>query len=134
MQHQPIEETRRQGTSEIMPAPGEETCLLTTYGRDGGAHEIEMRYAQHDDVLYMLATKGGAAEWVQNLLRNPEASLRMGSHKRAGMGRVITSGDEDEQARRLLAEKYRRWHESEDVDQWAATALPIAIDLLPLRR
>lgn len=134
MQQQPIEETGHHRMSEMASAPGEETCFLTTYGRDGGAHEIEMRYAQHDDVLYMLATKGGATEWVQNLLRNPEASLRMGAQKRAGMGRVITSGDEDEQARRLLAEKYRHWHEGQEVDQWAGTALPIAIDLLPLRR
>jgi deazaflavin-dependent oxidoreductase (nitroreductase family) len=131
MQH--IEETRPDDMSEMTPEASEaeaaETCFLTTYGRDGSAHEVEMRYAQLGNTLYMLSTEGGEAEWLQNLLRNPEASLRIGTRKRAGMGRVITNGAEQEQARQHLARQYEGWSENQEMSDWARTALPVAIDM-----
>ncbi|MGH2514423.1 MAG: nitroreductase/quinone reductase family protein [Ktedonobacterales bacterium] len=125
---QHIEETRPD-MSEGISAAVEDICYLTTYGRNGGAHEVEMRFAQLGSTLYLLSTEGGEAEWVQNLLRNPEASLRIGSRKRAGMGRVITNSREDDQARRLLARKYEGWDDGQEMSEWARTALPVAIDL-----
>lgn len=122
-------EATRSDMSEGMPAEADDICYLTTYGRNGGAHEVEMRYAQLGSTLYLLSTEGGEAEWVQNLLRNPETSLRMGSRKRAGMGRVITNGREDDQARRLLARKYEGWDEGQEMSEWARSALPVAIDM-----
>jgi deazaflavin-dependent oxidoreductase (nitroreductase family) len=128
MQQQHSEETRPD-TGGMTPPSAEETCFLTTYERSGGAHEVEMRYAQLGNTLYMLSTNGGEAEWVQNLLRNPEASLRMGSQKRAGMGRIVTNGAEEEHARQMLARKYEGWSDDQEMSDWARTALPVAIDM-----
>lgn len=125
---QHIEEARP-NTSEMIPEAPEETCFLTTYGQDGSAHEVEMRYDQVGDTLYMLSTEGGKAEWVKNLLRNPEASLRMATRKRAGMGRVITNAAEEEQARQMLASKYEGWSEMQEMSDWARRSLPVAIDM-----
>ena len=126
MQH--IEETHSD-MSGMIPESSEDICFLTTYGQDGAAHEVEMRYAQLGNTLYMLSTEGGNAEWVKNLLRNPEASLRMGTRKRAGMGRVITNVAEEEQTRRMLARKYEGWTEKQELSDWARMSLPVAIDM-----
>ncbi|HLZ24268.1 MAG TPA: nitroreductase/quinone reductase family protein [Ktedonobacterales bacterium] len=130
---QHIEETHPD-MSAILPAEPEETCFLTTYGRNGGAHEVEMRYAQLGNTLYMLSTEGGDAEWVRNLLHNPEASLRIGTEKRAGMGRVVTNAAEDGQVRRMLARKYEGWRERRKLSDWALSALPVAIDMTATAR
>lgn len=126
MQH--IEATQPD-TNGMIPEAPEETCFLTTYGQDGAAHEVEMRYTQLGNTLYMLSTEGGNAEWVKNLLRNPEASLRMGTRKRAGMGRIITNTAEEEQTRRMLARKYEGGNEQQELSDWARTSLPVAIDM-----
>src|SRR5215469_5600826 len=114
MQH--FEETRPD-MSGITAQAMEDICFLTTYGQDGGAHEVEMRYDQLGNTIYMLSTEGGRAEWVRNLLRNPEASLRMGTRKRAGMGRIITNGAEEERARRMLARKYESWSDEQELSE-----------------
>jgi F420H(2)-dependent quinone reductase len=59
-------------------SPDERTCSLTTFGRKNGrAHDVEMRYAMRGDTMYLLSDEGGEAEWVQNLIKNPEVSVRM---------------------------------------------------------
>lgn len=110
---------------------GEENCSLTTYGRTTGTpHEIEIWFAAHDDTLYFLSGGGDAADWVQNLIKNPEASVRIDGEKFAGMGRIVTSATEEEDlARRLLAAKYERWQPGKPMSSWARTSLPVAVDL-----
>ncbi|HKV85472.1 MAG TPA: hypothetical protein VJN88_13010, partial [Ktedonobacterales bacterium] len=56
---------------------------------------------------------------------------RMSSETISGMGRVVTSHSEDEQARQLLAEKYDGWRDGDELSQWARTALPVAIEHAP---
>lgn len=134
MQNQPIE-ANQQGRHEMAWAADDDHCTLTTYDRDSGmAHDVEMRFALQGGRIYMLSDEGGDAHWVQNLLRNPEVSVRIGSETVAGMGRAIADGPEAETARHLLAAKYEGWRDGQPLGDWAQNALPVAIDLAPRRR
>jgi deazaflavin-dependent oxidoreductase (nitroreductase family) len=109
---------------------GEDACLLTTYDRDSGlVHEVPMRYAIQGGNIYLLSDAGGNAEWVKNLVINPEVSVRIGSDTVAGMARVIVnSAAEERLARHLLAAKYEGWRENEPLSAWATEALPVVIE------
>lgn len=56
--------------------------------------------------------------------------IRVGSEEWDATAREVTDPPEDALARRLLAAKYQGWLEGEPLSGWAATALPVAIDLL----
>ena len=110
----------------------DDTCMLSTFDRKSGrVHDVPMRYARQGDIIYMLADEGARTDWVQNIIKNPEASLRMDGGTISGMARVVTRHDEDEQARRLLAEKYESWSDGQEMSQWARTALPVAVEHSP---
>ena len=80
--------------------------------------------------VFMLAGGGHRADWVRNILARPEVEVRVGGDLRRGFGRVVEDPDEEELARRLIAEKYEGWREGGQMSQWARTALPVAIDLV----
>ncbi len=130
MQDQPIEASQQSPHETVLGAAGDDSCTLTTFDRDSGmAHDVPMHFVLQNDRIYMLSDAGGNAHWVQNLLRNPEVSIRLGSETVAGMARVIADGPEAEEARRLLAAKYEGWHEGQPLSDWASKSLPVAIDL-----
>ena len=106
-----------------------EYCYLTTSGRiTGGSHRIEIWFALHDGVVYLLAGDGERADWVRNVMVSPDVVLEIGDRRRTLRARVVAAGsDEDALARRLLVEKYQPGY-GEDLGEWGHTALPVAID------
>lgn len=123
------DEITEQGGMTV-PSTGR-TCILTTYSRqDGRPQDTEMRYAIHDGNIYLLATEGGDAQWVQNLLANPEVSARVGTQTVGGMARVLVNdSSQDQLARELLAEKYDSWHAGQPLSEWVSQALPVVIEV-----
>lgn len=113
-----------------MPATADEDyCYLTTRGRTSGdPHTIEIWFGLEDETLYMLSGGGRSSDWVKNLSRIPEVTVRIGDQTGAGHARVVEQPEEDERARRLLFDKYREGY-SGDLSRWRATALPVAVDL-----
>ena len=106
-------------------------CYLTTKGRRSGTpHTIEIWFALEGDVVYLLAGGGEGSDWVKNIRENPTVGLRLGDRDQICKGRLVEDPDEDAATRRLLLEKYRPRY-SGDLQEWARTALPIAIDLPP---
>ena len=106
----------------------EDYCYLTTTGRvTGRPHEIEIWFALEGPVLYMLSGGGDRADWVQNIRRNPEITVKIVDSTFEGRGRLV-DGDEDELARRLLFEKYQP-RIGGDLTRWRGSALPVAVDL-----
>jgi len=104
-------------------------CYLTTDGRaTGRPHTIEIWFALEGRTLYMLSGGGDRSDWVRNLVRTPETTVRIGDREFAGRARIVADGDEDRLARRLLLEKYRPTY-SGDLSDWGRTALPVAVDL-----
>ncbi len=105
----------------------EQYCYLTTMGRvTGKPHEIEIWYALDGGTIYLLSDDHGS-DWVRNLRRTPEVTVRIAGETFGGRARVVEDGGEDQLARRLLVEKYER--NPGDLSNWRRTALPVAVDL-----
>jgi deazaflavin-dependent oxidoreductase (nitroreductase family) len=102
-------------------------CYLTTTGRvSGRSHRIEIWFALHDDVVYLLSGGREDADWVRNILVSPQVVLEIADVKRLTHARMVEPGtDEDALARLLLLEKYDG--PGENLTEWARTSLPIAI-------
>jgi deazaflavin-dependent oxidoreductase (nitroreductase family) len=92
----------------------------------GSPHEIEIWFALEGETLYMLSDSHGS-DWVKNLRRTPEVTLRIAGETLDGRARVVDDEREDELARRLLVEKYEPGYGS--LADWRRTALPVAVDL-----
>jgi deazaflavin-dependent oxidoreductase (nitroreductase family) len=93
----------------------------------GRPHEIEIWFALDGDTLYMLSDNHGS-DWVKNLRRTPEVTVRVAGEQLEGRARVVGDGEEDELARSLLVEKYESSPGS--LSSWRRTALPVAVDLV----
>ncbi len=107
-----------------------DVCDLTTIGRKSGRERtVEIWFGMKDSTVYLLSGGGGAAQWVQNLVANPEVRVALGRRRYVGTARLVESADEDRQARELLAAKYQGWRPGKRLSAWARDSLPVAIDL-----
>jgi deazaflavin-dependent oxidoreductase (nitroreductase family) len=114
--------------TDLSALANEDFCCLTTTGRvTGRPHTIEIWFAMEDRTLYMLSGGRDRSDWVKNLRRTPEVTVRIAGEHFEGHARVVEEGEEDELARRLLIEKYERRPGS--LSNWRRTALPVAVDL-----
>jgi deazaflavin-dependent oxidoreductase (nitroreductase family) len=108
----------------------EDFCYLTTTGRvTGRPQEIEIWFSLVPETrtLYMLSGGRDRSDWVKNLRRNPEATVRIAGEEFSGRAREARDAEEDELARRLLVEKYES--SPGRLENWRRTALPVAVDL-----
>jgi deazaflavin-dependent oxidoreductase (nitroreductase family) len=117
----------------MLPDPqqfaGDDFCYLTTTGRvTGRRHTIEIWFALNGRTLYMLAGGGYEADWVKNLVRQPDVAVRLRGTVFAGRARIVEQPDEDALARHIVVEKYQP-RVSDDLSDWRRTALPVAVDL-----
>jgi deazaflavin-dependent oxidoreductase (nitroreductase family) len=115
---------------ELRALAEEDFCYLTTTGRvSGRAHEIEIWFSLVPETrtLYMLSGGRDRSDWVRNLRRDPEVTVRIAGEEFGGHARGARDAEEDELARRLLVEKYERRPGS--LANWRRTALPVAVDL-----
>ena len=107
----------------------ENYCYLTTTGRvSGERREIEIWFGLDHDTLYVLSGGRDRSDWVKNLIRQPEVTVRLGERTFEGRARIVSSGEEDARARHLLLAKYSPDY-SGDLSEWGETALPVAVDL-----
>jgi len=105
-------------------------CYLTTKGRvSGRPHEIEIWFGLSGETIYLLSGGGTDSDWVKNLISESRVTVRIAKHHFTGTARLVSDNKEDAMARRLLATKYYRWREGRPLNDWASTALPIAIKL-----
>ena len=112
----------------------QEYCYLTTTGRvSGRPHEIEIWFGLRDNTLYLLSGGGDKSDWVKNLLKNPSVTVRIAKRIFAGTARLVKEKEEDTMARYLVARKYHEMDNENTLDEWARTALPVAIDLSPAK-
>jgi deazaflavin-dependent oxidoreductase (nitroreductase family) len=105
------------------------TIDLTTAGRvSGRPHTIEIWFAQHGSILYLLSGGGTRSDWVRNLTRTPDVRVHVGADEYTGTARIVTAPLEDRLARDAVHEKYAVRY-SGDLTSWRENALPIAVDL-----
>jgi len=121
--------TKPQHITDLSVLAQQPFCYFTTTGRvTGRPHTIEIWFAISGRSLYMLSGGRDRSDWVKNLMRAPETTVRIGSTELAGRARVVMAETEDALARRLLLEKYEPGY-SGDLTDWGRTALPVAVDL-----
>ena len=105
-------------------------CYLTTTGRvTGRPHTIEIWFALEGHTLYMLAGGGDSSDWVKNLLRSRDVTVRIGDTTYAGLARIVERAEEDALARRIVVAKYQPGY-GEDLSGWGRESLPVAVDLI----
>ncbi len=108
---------------------GEDFCYVTTTGRvTGKSREIEIWFAIDGETLYMLSGGRDKSDWVKNIRKTADVSVRIGTRHFRGRGRTVSDKREDALARRLLLEKYTARY-SGDLSDWGKNALPVAVDL-----
>ena len=116
-----------------MPAPdvslaGEDFCYITTTGRvTGKPHTIEIWFALHEGVVYILTGGSFRSDTARNLQKQPSCRVRLGDVTREARGRLVTDEAEDALARRLLLGKYVP-RADDDLESWSKTALAIAFE------
>jgi len=93
----------------------------------GLPREIEIWFALRG--AYMLSGGRDGSQWVKNIQRQPAVSVRIGQRRFTATARILTGGEEDGLARRLLIEKYVPRDKSDDLTERGSTALPVAVDL-----
>jgi deazaflavin-dependent oxidoreductase (nitroreductase family) len=115
--------------TDLRALANEDFCRLTTTGRvTGRPHTIEIWFSIDGETLYMLSGGSDRSDWVKNLRRTPQVTVRIGDERFEGRARVVDEAEEDELARQLLVEKYESRPGS--LSNWRRTALPVAVDLL----
>lgn len=108
----------------------EDYCYLTTTGRvTGNPHEIEIWFGTSGSNIYLLSGGGLESDWVKNLMAEPQVEVRIGKSKFKGQAKLIRTAKQEKPARELLAAKYYGWKEGKPLNNWARTAIPVAISL-----
>ena len=108
----------------------EEYCYFTTTGRvTGRPHEIEIWFGARGRSIYLLSGGGRSSDWVKNVLKIPEVTVRIAKTIFSGAARLVTVPEEELAARYMLAEKYQEWEEGRTLSEWARTALVVGIDV-----
>jgi deazaflavin-dependent oxidoreductase (nitroreductase family) len=109
---------------------GEQFCYLTTMGRvTGKPHDIEIWFVGQNNSIYLMAGNH-KSDWVKNLRKDPDVTVRIGKQHFKGTARLVTEEQEERAARYRMAEKYQEWEDDgKTPDEWARTALVVAIDV-----
>ena len=107
----------------------ESFCYLTTTGRVSGTpHTIEIWFVLAGRIVYLLSGGGDRSDWVRNLRRTPEVSVRIRDRVFEARARVVEDPTEDEHARDALVAKYQPGYGG-SLAGWRRSSLPVAVDL-----
>lgn len=108
----------------------EEYCYLTTRGRvTGNPHEIEIWFVIHEGRVYLLSGGMDKSDWVKNLLKEPNVTLRIAGQTFPATASILEDAAIEGLVRMKMAVKYNEW-EGRSPSEWARTAL--AVQFTPL--
>ena len=117
-------------TELLSKLASQDFCYLTTTGRvTGQPHEIEIWFGARGNSLYLLSGGGHDSDWVRNLLKKPDVTVRIAHYVFSATARLVTEPEEETAARYMLAEKYQEWEEGRTLSEWARSALVVGVDL-----
>lgn len=106
----------------------EEYCYLTTRGRvTGNPHEIEIWFVVHENTIYLMSGGGAKSDWVKNLLKESQVTLRIAGQTFPALARVQQEKDE-EVIRNKMADKYKEREADGSLSEWARTALVVGFE------
>lgn len=104
---------------------------LTTRGRvTGRDHTVEIWFADHDGVAYVLAGDVAGSDWCRNIATDSRVSFAVAGSIVGRSARQVVEPTEDALARQVVFGKYQPGY-GDDLTEWRDTATPFAIDLDP---
>ncbi|HVF06552.1 MAG TPA: nitroreductase/quinone reductase family protein [Frankiaceae bacterium] len=101
--------------------------VTTTGRRTGNPHEVEIWCAAVGDALYLMAGSGERSDTVRNARADPAVTVRVGNDVRRAVATVVTDAAEAAPVRVAMRAKYET--KPGDLASWAATALPVRLDV-----
>ena len=105
----------------------EEYCYLTTRGRvTGKPHEIEIWFVVHENALYLMSGGMDGSDWVKNLLKDHNVTLRVAGQTFPAVAQVKVGNNSS--IRNLMADKYNERESDGSLSEWAQTALVIEFE------
>ena len=105
----------------------EQFIHLSTIGRvTGKTHTVELWFAWRNGKVY-LSHEGERSDWMKNIQTNPDVKFEIGGKLFSGKGRVFEKGDEFEDGKSALYEKYYGKAPKEKVDDWFSLSKVIAL-------
>jgi deazaflavin-dependent oxidoreductase (nitroreductase family) len=112
-------------TLDLSQFEKEDYCYLTTRGRvTGKPHEIEIWFVVHENALYLMSGGGTNSDWVKNLLKEPQVTLRIAGQTFAALASILNDARVEGQVRMKMATKYNEI-EGNEPSHWAQTALVV---------
>jgi len=113
---------------DLTPFEKEEYCYLTTRGRvTGKPHEIEIWFVMHEGSLYLMSGGGAKSDWVKNLLKEPQVTLRVAGQTFSAIASVNVNSEEA-LIRNKMADKYKEREADNSLSEWAQTALVVQFE------
>lgn len=83
------------------------TVELTTIGRKSGRpHTKPIWFVYDQGHLYLQSGKEGKTDWYQNLKKNPQMTLKIGTVTANGKAKFISDAKENERIHGLFSKKY----------------------------
>ena len=93
--------------ADLEKVANESTVDLTTTGRKSGkAHTKPVWFVYDQGHLYLQSGKGGKSDWYQNLKKNPQVTLKIGTVTFQGKAKFIDDEKETERIHNLFSAKY----------------------------
>lgn len=112
-------------TIDLSKFEKEEYCYLTTRGRvTGKPHEIEIWFVVHEGALYIMSGGMDKADWVKNLLKEPNVSIRIDGQTFNAVAALLEDKQAEGFVRMKMAIKYDEG-EGHGLSVWARTALVV---------
>jgi len=93
--------------AELQQVANESNVEITTIGRKSGKpHTKPIWFVYDQGHLYLQAGQEGKTDWYQNLKKNPQITLKIGTVTFAGKAQFIDDAKETERIHNLFKQKY----------------------------
>jgi deazaflavin-dependent oxidoreductase (nitroreductase family) len=101
------QEARTVAKADLEKVANESTVEITTTGRKSGkAHTKPIWFVYDQGRLYLQSGKEGKSDWYQNLKKDPQMTLKIGTVTFQGKAKFIDDQKETERIHGLFSAKY----------------------------
>ena len=101
------QEDKSPARADLEKVADQSTVELTTTGRKSGIpHTKPIWFVYDQGHLYLQSGQEGKTDWYQNLQKNPQMTLKIGTVTMTGKAKFITDVKETERIHDLFSKKY----------------------------
>lgn len=113
----------------LISLSSEQYCYLTIIGRKTGKpQEIEVWFCIYNNSIYLMSGSDKNSDWIKKLLEDSNATIRIGENFFQVKANLSISRSEDQNIRRVMAEKYTQYKSDGSQNEWVMTSMIIRFD------